>query len=275
VLAQDVADFELLVIDDASTDGTTALLASITDPRLRVLRLDRNGGAAAARNAGIASARSEWLAFQDSDDEWLPGKLSAQLRVATPDVGLVLGGYEVDDQGLRLFVRPASTLDRGDAGPDMLAGWPIITPVWLVRRQLVAALDGFDLAYPVFEDWDLVFRISDACAVAAVEGPVLIKHGSADTLCANPKLVRESLALLLERHAQRWADHPWELARRLTHLGCLRYQDGQIDAARATFLRAARLRPLSPAPLLLLASYAGRGVTRLQRAFPHFAAMAP
>src|SRR5262245_12992873 len=79
VLRQTWADFELIVIDDGSEDGTLEAAAGIRDPRLRLIAGQSNRGAAAARNRGAAVARADWIAFQDSDDEWLPEKLEKQM----------------------------------------------------------------------------------------------------------------------------------------------------------------------------------------------------
>ena len=90
VLGQSFGDFELLVVDDGSRDGTLAAARSVADPRVRVIAAEQNGGAAAARNLGATQARGDWIAFQDSDDEWLPRKLEkqmARLHAADPAIG--------------------------------------------------------------------------------------------------------------------------------------------------------------------------------------------
>src|SRR5215468_5764628 len=81
VLVQTCQDFEIIVVDDASTDDTAAAVASIRDSRVRSIRHDRNRGGSAARNTGIEAAGAPLVAFLDSDDEWLPSKLERQLAV--------------------------------------------------------------------------------------------------------------------------------------------------------------------------------------------------
>ncbi|MCM2971167.1 glycosyltransferase family 2 protein [Larsenimonas suaedae] len=90
VLAQTVTDFELLIVDDVATDGSRAICERYDDPRLRILTHPVNRGLAGARNTGVRAAQGEYIAFIDSDDIWLPGKLAAHQRhfETAPRVGL-------------------------------------------------------------------------------------------------------------------------------------------------------------------------------------------
>ena len=105
VQAQSLSDWELLVVDDASTDDSVKRVEALAaeDARIRVLRLERNGGPALARNAGIREARGRYIAFLDSDDAWAPEKLARQ--VAAMERGAVFSFTAMerfDEQGRRL-----------------------------------------------------------------------------------------------------------------------------------------------------------------------------
>ena len=182
VLAQTMEDFELLVIDDCSSDGSLAWLQARGDARLRVIRrTGRPGGAAPARNLGIRSARAGLIAFQDSDDEWLPRKLERQLAVlsdAGPQVGWVGGAYQVDEQ-----VVSSPRLVQGEGyDSDLVVGAPFVTPTWLVRRECLEQAGLFDESMPCLEDWDLIFKLSAVCRFRAAPEVVMARYGSADSL---------------------------------------------------------------------------------------------
>lgn len=93
VLAQTVTDWELIVIDDGSTDGTAAILSALADGdrRIRFLQNEKNSGASYTRNRAVALARGEWIAFLDSDDMWRPDKLEKQLALAAAHPDMVIG----------------------------------------------------------------------------------------------------------------------------------------------------------------------------------------
>lgn len=106
VISQSYADWEMIIVDDMSTDDTREVVERFNDPRIRYIRLERNSGAAVARNRALREARGSWIAFLDSDDLWLPEKLERQLRFMTEHgYAFTYHGYsEIDEESRPLGV---------------------------------------------------------------------------------------------------------------------------------------------------------------------------
>jgi glycosyltransferase involved in cell wall biosynthesis len=159
VLDQIHLDWELIVVDDGSTDSTAMLMDQIGDARVRYLR-QSNQGPSAARNAGIANTQAEYLSFLDADDTYHPYKLQAQVDFldARPEVGLAYTSrIETDQLGNRLnFVRaPArATLET------LVLGFPFSMNDLMVRRSWVQKVGAFDVSLAVHEDRELFTRLS-------------------------------------------------------------------------------------------------------------------
>ena len=155
VLGQTFPDWELVAVDDASDDGSAALLEAPADPRIRVLRHPSNRGAGPARDTAMAAAAGDWLAFLDSDDEWLPGKLEAQLAsVEETGRSLATCCFEFHrNGGMRVLPKPMAASLEKSLHRECTFGFGTTL---LVARGLAARLGPFDPALPRHEDWDWV-----------------------------------------------------------------------------------------------------------------------
>ena len=197
IFAQHIVDFEVVLVDDGSSDDTAEVAAG-ADPRIVVIRNQEPGGVSAARNRGIAAARGKWIAFCDDDDLWSPDKLSRQLTAAErADAGWVYSGDVNIDDKLRVL----------SGGPpwdpqDVVALLPRWNPLAsggsnvVVRSDVLAAVGGFDPTLRRTEDWDLWIRIARTGPPACVREPLVAYRFHMGNLVIDPsEMVNEARRL--------------------------------------------------------------------------------
>jgi glycosyltransferase involved in cell wall biosynthesis len=163
VLAQEDVDFELIVVDDSSTDDTQSYLATLTDPRIKVLAMDRNVGPSAARNRGIETARADIVAFLDSDDVYRPRRLKAAVA-ALADPAIVCA-VSSSLTATRDKPREARIPDVKLLAPALEWAltcdlFPLESSGMTVRRADTLAVGGFCPALRLSEDRELLIRLS-------------------------------------------------------------------------------------------------------------------
>ena len=206
--AQDYPAIEIIAIDDHSTDSTAELLAAEEAKGIRFLRLPRNRGAAAARNAGITAARGDYVAFLDADDEWLPQKLSRQMALITgrPNMSFVACGASLVDvkrSDARPLYEDLAPAEGPEAWRVLLAYNYVATPTVVARRTAVERAKGFDQSLVIGEDQDLWIRLALAGDVGYIPDTLVIVHEQPTGLSRRNalRLLDDSMPMIL-RHVR-------------------------------------------------------------------------
>lgn len=196
-------NFEIIIIDDCSTDDTAEVVRGMDDERIIYLRHDTNKGGSEARNTGIKQATGSFIGFLDSDDQWLPDKLERQLKQfeGQPDVGVVYTGVQVVDehnQPTRKIV-PAY---KGGILPKLFESNCIdTTSSVLVKSEVLDQVQGFDASLPSCQDWDLYIRLAQVTKFDFVkESLVLFYHHSGERITTNKKSVLTGHMSIFEKY---------------------------------------------------------------------------
>jgi len=247
VLNQTYSNFELIVIDDASTDNTERVVLGFKDSRIRYIRHEENKGGAAARNTGIRYAEGDLIAFQDSDDEWLPPKLEKQvgiLQEASAEVGVVYSGFWKIGTNKRVYIPSANIIHKeGNVHVDLLKNNFVGTPAAVIRRECFEKAGAFDERLPRLQDWDLFIRVSRFYEFRYIDEPLLISYLTHDSISTKPEALIKALELILDKHLEDFRRHKRSLAHQQYRLANLFYQYGEAARGRDYLLRAVRTRP--------------------------------
>ncbi len=200
VLCQEGFPFEILVGDDASTDDTVEVLLG-RFPSAKVARLPENRGAASARNAAMRMAAGEYLAFLDTDDEWLPGKIALQLAYMerNPEVGACACGhwFVLRDGRERCVAGEGGARDWKKRLHFAQSFHGASTP--LVRRKVIEEIGGQDERLRVLEDWDWMLRIAGKYPVNVLEEPLVRIHENSPSA---PDATVASTEYFLKKHGE-------------------------------------------------------------------------
>jgi glycosyltransferase involved in cell wall biosynthesis len=200
-LNQTYGDFEVLVVDDGSTDSTPEVVQRFQDPRIRYIRHEKNRGVGAACNTGVAEAHGELIAFLDSDDLWKPEKLERQVgcMVRHPEVDAVFSDIEIIDDtttipSLITLMRSFSKLLAKDRKQQeyvfsarqlylcLLEEVPIKPTVLLVKREIFTKVGLFDLTALGCEDWEFLLRLAYVACFGYVDAPLAIQRRTPDAI---------------------------------------------------------------------------------------------
>jgi glycosyltransferase involved in cell wall biosynthesis len=208
VLQQTFPNLELIVIDDASQDNTQEVVESFADPRIHYICHQQNVGECATRNTGLQVCRGEYVAFLDSDDEWLPHKLETQLQLfdqSPSNVGAVYSAINVV-QVDRTFTKSHPGYGNGDIHGNLLYHNLVGTPsTVIVKRDYLQQGLRFDISLRCCGDWDMWLQLSQLCHFKFCADPLVLyrEHDDENRGSTNSNAIVEGYLRFIAKHHPR------------------------------------------------------------------------
>ncbi len=249
LLAQTYSNWEALIVNDGSTDDTRDVVKEYQkrDARLILLEHERQSGAQAARNTGVRHARGEWIAFLDSDDQWLPDSLETRLSAAGKSPVVHSECYLLDDTGERRLFRVPPL--RGQVYRSLLCRPGPVFPALLVSRAALGRLGPLDERLVAYQEWDTAIRLARYCPFEFVDKPTFIydcRH--ANTISKNALSEARGYEQIVTKH--RWAmlryTGPKALAGHYRQAALFYHRANEDKRANRCALRAALCWPFEP-----------------------------
>jgi glycosyltransferase involved in cell wall biosynthesis len=181
ILTQTHQPNEIIIIDDNSNDDTVNKINSISSPLIKLIELNSNHGAQYARNRGIEAATSEWIAFLDSDDEWLPFKLELQidlLKTNDYDRNIVIHGncFRYNHSTKAKNKWDLNTAEGEDAHRQLLSNPGPMFQAMLIPKNKLEEIGLLDVKVPSYQEWDTAIMLSKVCKFIHIKEPIFIYH---------------------------------------------------------------------------------------------------
>ena len=252
ILAQTYQDFEIIVVDDGSLDETEKSIQKCEDNRIKYIKHQKTKGPGAARNSGIDASSGDYIAFLDSDDEWLPTKLEKQVNLFKKDAektGLVYCGVELINQCNRIVIERWIPKNRGYVFEKNLSANFIVSgsSTVMVRRDVLKKTGRFDESLPSCEDWDLWIRIAKYCKFDFVPEILVNCFAHPQRISSNFKKVIEGLTLFSKKYQKEIDKQRNSIkAKHFFYLGNHFCYYGDANLAKKYLSKAFNVYPINP-----------------------------
>ena len=189
ILNQTFQDFELIIIDDNSKDGTEEIVRGFNSEKIKYVCQEEKTSPAIARNHGIQLAEGRYITFQDSDDEWMPNKLARQfseLEKTPPEIGVVYCKSRVVTKKTEYYLPPEwITPIEGKIFRSLLRKSFIGSQMVMVKKECFEKVGLFNEQYAVYEDYDLFLRLSKLYLFRYIDEPLVIIYQQPDSISRN------------------------------------------------------------------------------------------
>ncbi len=243
---QSLKDIEIIVVDNASTDGTEELVRQFHDPRVRYIRHEANAGGGAARNTGIRAAGAEYIALLDDDDQWSPQKLEkqiAKMRQAPVQTGLVYVGTEIYDEHKSIVRQVNHPHYRGEVYQQLLLGTILgsVTSV-LVKKECFIKSGLFDETLTSCQDWDMWLRIAQHFEFDFVDEILARINMHGEQISMDFSAMIPGRTRMVEKHWLEFEQHPDIFVVHLKRIGKLHFLNGTWKEGLTWFAKAIGVR---------------------------------
>lgn len=202
VLNQTYNNLEVIIVDDCSIDNTKELVDSWNNDKVKYFKLEKNSGACAARNKGIELATGEYIAFQDSDDEWFPDKLEKQMKLLkNTNTEVTFCAFEfITLDGKNNKKVPEFDVNNIENMTKELLNQNFISTQTLLGKKSVFISNQFDKTLPRFQDWDLAIRLSKKYKISYLDEILVNLYVQNDSITMNKQKGYEAFKILYDKY---------------------------------------------------------------------------
>lgn len=202
VLNQTYSNIEIIIVDDSSTDNTSEIIGDYNNEKIKYHKLEKNSGACAARNIGIQMASGKYIAFQDSDDEWVKEKLEKQIKTlkkTNTKVTFCALNYMQDGKKTGKKIPDIDVNKFKNMTKELLKENFISTQTILGEKSVFDEIK-FDEALPRFQDWDLAIRISKLYKISYLDEALVNLYIQKDSITKSPQKKVKAFEIMYKKY---------------------------------------------------------------------------